>query len=119
MEKDLSQKDRRLREQVSGIKRESEPRYLVSMDLGTRDSIVAYTEALREGSGEPDGSGLPTVCPLVLARGLYESSLRWESICRRAVKILDHHSGSVQGEEPCEALKAAEEEAENIARSLI
>jgi hypothetical protein len=85
---------------------------------GTRSVAVAYASALRGASSGIDESGVPTLCPLALAEDLYQSLLRWQSICQRAVALLSEHAVDVKGVEPEVILAEADEDADNIALSL-
>lgn len=80
---------------------------------------MAYASALREACTGIDESGVPTLCPLGLAEDLYQSLRRWESICRRAERLLTEHAVDVKGEEAEIILEEAKEDADDIALSLI
>lgn len=85
---------------------------------GTRSVAVAYTSALREASSGINESGIPTLCPLRLVEDLYQSLLRWESICRRAGELLGEHGVDVEGATATVILEEAKGDADNIALSL-
>lgn len=88
------------------------------METGARNSVVAYFAALKNLSGKPDESGIPTVCPRDLAEGLLGSAARWEAVCRRAAKLLSTHEASAGREDPLDAVAEAEECARDISREL-
>jgi len=85
-----------------------------AMIHGTRDSVVGYVSALKNCGESPDESGIPTICQRDFAKGLFESSLRWESICRRAGKLLSSYEYEVKGQDPIEVLEEADEVARDI-----
>jgi hypothetical protein len=84
------------------------------MELGTRKSVVAYVSTLRNLSGAPDESGIPTTCPRDFAKKLHDSATRWESICRQAVALLSTYECEVDREDAREVLEEAEECARDI-----
>jgi len=81
----------------------------LSMQFGTRSSVVSYMTALKGQTRNANNDGGVASCPRTLAVGLLDSFLRWESICRRAVELLATYEYEVRGEDPREMMAEAEE----------